>query len=287
MSNLYQKFLKHSRTVWRGYLDGLWRYAIAIAIPLLLGGTHPIFAQENPWIFGLYTRSNSVVTNDILGLADILVNSAVAEATDGAASSDFILYNYHYVKLEDNGETIDFKRNNPYGFTAYDLFNDIEAGIKLGWQGAQSPIGVYVYGAYGINQYKLRFLGERDYSKHKLQSYRVGVGVRISPLRFLLEDYEWCPIIELGTTYIGNFSYKGPNGSDRNQINNGMRSTFALGAQFGEEGNVSVMLCMDMAHYDIFNRDYTPDGGFWFPYANFKSKDMNFSLRVSLSLWDD
>lgn len=268
-------------------LQRIKRFAVVLLVPLLLGEAVPVSAQESPWIFGLYTRSNHVLTNDLMAVVDVLANTAISSLTDGAASADFIAYNYHYVDLKDNGEKIDFKRNNPYGFTAYDLFNDIEAGLKFGWQGAQSPIGAYVYGAYGINQYKLRFLGERDYSKHKLQSFRVGVGVRISPLRFLLDDYEWCPIIELGTTYVNNFSYKGPYGSDKDQVNNGLRTSYAIGAQFGEEGNVSVMLCMDMANYDIFNRDYTPDGGFWYPYANFKSKDMNFSLRLTLNIWDE
>ena len=66
-----------------------------------------------------------------------------------------------------------------------------------------------------------------------------------------------------------------------------MRSSYAIGVQFGEEGEGAVMLCMDMAHYDIFNRDYTPDGGFWYSYANFKSKDMNFSLRFTYNIFDN
>lgn len=283
-----KKKLKNSvHSLMRERFQRAKRLVLIVMVPLLIGQVIPASAQENPWIFGLYTRSNHVLTNDLLAVVDVLANSAISSLTDGAANADFIAFNYHYVSMKDNGETIDFKTNNPYGFTSYDLFNDIEAGLKFGWQGAQSPIGAYIYGAYGTNQYKLRFLGERDYSKHKLQSFRVGVGVRISPLRFFLEEYEWCPIIELGTTYVSNFSYKGPNGSDKDQVNNGLRTSYAIGSQFGEEGNVSVMLCMDMANYDIFNRDYTPDGGFWYPYANFKSKDMNFSLRVSLNLWDE
>lgn len=263
-----------------------FRHRLMVAtIPLFCCMT-PVFSQDNPWFFGVHTRSNNVWTHDVLALADLLINSGVAIATNGAASADFSLINYHYVKLEDNGETVDFKRNNPYGFKAYDLFNDIEAGLKIGWQGAESPVGLFLYGAYGTNQYKLRFLGERDYSKHRMQSLRTGVGVRISPLRFLMENYEWCPIIDIGTTYINNFSYKGPNGSDKKQINNGMRSSYAVGAQFGEDGTCSVMLCMDMSHYDIFNRNYTPDGGFWYPYANVKSKVMNFSIRFSFNIFD-
>lgn len=242
--------------------------------------------QDNPWFFGLHTYSNNVWTNDVLSIARAFVNIPVANAIGSDAPIDLNIIDVHYLSMKDNGENVDFKRNNPYGFKAYDLFNHLEFGAKVGWLGRVSPIGAYVYGAYGLNQYKLRFLGEREYSKHRMHSLRAGVGVRISPLYFLMKDYDWCPIFEVGTTYVYNFKYKGPNGSDVNQINNGMRTSYAAGVIF-DEGAGSVMLCFDMSHYDIFNRQYTPDGGFWFPYANFKNNDMNFSLRVSLNLWDD
>ena len=284
VKKLLTDFFRHH--VW-GYkhVRLLKQSIVALLMFFCLGSSMQTFAQDNPWFFGLHTRSNSVWTNDILSVRSMVVNTGIAPSTEGALYTDLIAVDYHYVKLEDNGEEVDFKQNNPYGFTAYDLFNDLEVGFKVGWQGAETPIGLYVYGAYGINQYKLRFLGERDYSKHKLQSVRMGVGVKISPLRFMLLDYGWCPIIELGTTYVNNFKYKGPNGNDKDQINNGMRSSYAIGVQFGERGNYSIMLGMDMLHYDIFNRNYTPDGGFWYPYANFSSKDMNFNLSFCLNLW--
>lgn len=282
--HLFTLFKQHrSRHEKRNFFK---RRVAATAFPLLFGAL-PALAQDNPWFFGIHTRSNHVLVNDVLAVAGMFANIVVTSATDGATPTDFTLANYHRVKLEDNGEAIKFKGNNPYGYKAYDLFNDIEAGLKIGWQGAASPVGLFVYAAYGINQYKLRFLGERSYSRHEFQSIRAGIGARISPLRFLMDEHGWCPIIELGTTYVSNFSYKGPNGNDRKQINNGMRSSYAIGAQFGDDGEFSAMLCMDMAHYDIFNRDYTPDGGFWHPYANFKSKEMNFSLRFSYNLFDD
>lgn len=246
---------------------------------LLIASSFPTRAQENGWIAGVYTNSNNVWTNDILQTAGLLLNIPLALATNGAASYDLDVVNWHFIDMEDNGEDIDFKLNNPYGFKAYDLFNDMEFGIKLGWQGSQSIVGGYVYGAYGMNQYKLRFLGDDGYTKHRLQSWRLGVRMRLSPFYANIDEHGWCPIIELGTTYVNNFKYKGPYGSDKNQINNGMRTYYAVGVSFE---TYDIMLCLDMANYDIFNRKYTPDGGFWYPYANFKDRDFNISLKMNL-----
>ena len=63
-----------------------WRYAMAVLLTLQLGGTQTVYAQENPWFFGLYTHSNSFISNNVLGLVGGLVNGALAKATDGAAS---------------------------------------------------------------------------------------------------------------------------------------------------------------------------------------------------------
>lgn len=109
--------------------------------------------------------------------------------------------------------------------------------------------------------------------------------MRLSPLCFLMEEYDWCPIIEVGTTYVYNFSYKGPNGSDKDQINNGMKTSYSIGAQFSDGS--TLVVGFDMAHYNMFNKNYSPDGGYWFPYANFKNKDMNFYLRLNVRLADD
>lgn len=280
--------MKHSFAQFKGKI-GLLSFCTKRCVRILLVCfillSQHVSAQENPWIIGLYTHSNHFITNNVLALASLGINMPVASLTEGAATMDFNLYNFHYMDVTDNGEGVDFDRVNPYGFTAYDLFNEIECGLKFGWQGAESPIGLYFYGAYGLNQYKFRFLGEQNYSKHRLQSVRLGVRTRLSPLVYLLEDYEWCPILEVGTTYVHNFKYKGPNNSDMDQINNGMRTYYAVGAQFSDHW--SAMLCLEMANYDLFNRNYTPDGGFWYPYANFKNKDIQISVRFNVSLWED
>ena len=243
------------------------------------------YGQDSGWIAGLYTHSNHAILGTALDLATLYANVPLSRVTHGASTSDQDFVHIRYMSMTDNGETVDYKIANPYGFTLYDLFNNLEAGLKFGWQGAESPIGAYVYCAYGLDQYKLRFLGEREYNKHVIQSLKTGIRVRISPFVKMMEDYDWCPIIELGTTYVHNFKYKGPNDNDVNQINDGTRTYYAVGANIN--GRYDVLLCCDLAHYDLFNRNYTPDGGFWYPYANFKNKDMNFSLRFNIRLGSD
>ena len=260
-------------------------FSLMIMIFALLFVPKHADSQEKPLILGVYTHGNHFLSDNIMGLASLYFNAPLAAVTQGMSTVDLSVFHLRYLKMKDNGEAIDYEMPNPYGVTAYDLFNDIECGIKLGWQGAESPIGFYLYGAYGFNQYKLRFLGEQNFTKHTLQSWRTGIRVRISPFRPFSDVDEWYPIIELGTTYVSNFKYKGPYGNDKAQINNGMRTYYALGASIADRH--TILLCLDMSHYDIFNRNYTPDGGFWYPYANFKNKDMIFSLRYCLSLWEE
>ena len=244
-------------------------------------------AQDNPWVIGVYTRSNSFFTNNVMSLGGAVINYLISDAMDGVTTYDLLAYNYHYVDMKDDHGDIDVKRNKYYGLTAYDLFNDFEAGLKFGWHKQTSPIGAYVYGTYGMNQYKIRFAGDSDYNRHQLQNLRIGAGLEIIPLASNLEDAGLSPVIELKTAYIKNFKYSGPNGNDMDQINNGFRSSIAAGVTYGENGIYSILLFMDFAHYDIFNSRYTPDGGITHPYSGFKSKDMNFGLRVSCKLFGE
>ena len=66
-----------------------------------------------------------------------------------------------------------------------------------------------------------------------------------------------------------------------------MRSRYAIGVQLGEEGKFCLLLSLDMAHYDLLNGNYTPDGGITHPYEGFKSKDMNIGLRLKFRLFEE
>lgn len=278
---MIKTFLRLMRTCQIGYFGRSTFFSrivlLTIALLTLEGGVYKANAQW-PISIGLYTSSNHVLTHDVLQLATMAANIPLTKLTHRRMSRDFALLNIHNMSLEDNGEAIGFKASNPYGFTSYDLFNSLEWGLKIGWRGSETPIGLYATGGYALNQYKLRFLGEHEYSKHKLHSWRAGFILNLSAYQFFLDDLDWkfAPFAEIGTTYVYNFKYKGPNDSSIDQINNGIRMSYALGAYIEDFGTILVKF--DMAHYDLFNKDYTPDGGFWYPYANFKNKDFNIFL---------
>lgn len=244
------------------------------------------YAQDNPWVLGLYTKSNNVYVDNLMKVGEVLVNSALSNVHDQALSYELMPYNYHYVKMENNDGEIDVKRNSAYGFTAYDLFNDFEVGLKAGWYAQGSPLGAFLYGTYGLNQYKYRFPDEQNYSRSQLQNIRVGVGLKIIPLVALLEDEGWSPLVEIKSSYIINFSYSGPKGNDLDQVKNGFRTSIAIGTIIGDDELMSVLLYMDMAHYNIFDNNYSADGGLTHPYSGFKSKDMNFGVRLNFHLFN-
>ena len=102
----------------------------------------PMKAQDNPFYFGLRTGSSNFWSSEVMAVGEGVVNQLIANAINGAAVSYVSAYNYHYMDMSSSQGDVKFSRNNPYGMTAYDLFNDLEAGVKAGWQGETAPIGI-------------------------------------------------------------------------------------------------------------------------------------------------
>ena len=196
MNKTQNRFLKGWSIHCFGHSASITRFVVlTIALLTFEGGTYKASAKWDreawPISIGLYTSSNHVLTHDVMQLATLAVSIPLTQLTGRGMSRDFALYNMHFMSLEDNGENIGFKTGHPFGFTSYDLFNSLEWGVKIGWRGSESPIGIYVTGGYALNQYKLRFLGEHEYSKHKLQSWRPGLILNLSSYRFFMDELEW------------------------------------------------------------------------------------------------
>jgi hypothetical protein len=241
------------------------------------------FAQGK-LILGVECNSGNVWSEALLGIPTRIINGFILglQGYDidemGSIPGSSITYRYNRIKV--NGQKVDYDGNKTFGFKAVDLFRDFEYSLKFGWQPHQIPVGFYARVGYRHENFETRISEADEWTKHRINYLRPGIGIRISPLENLIEEYDWCPIIEIGSTYDLYLSYNGAYGNDKNQLNNGISLCVSLGAKF--ESGSALMLTFDRQNYNLFNKEYTVDG--IKPYENTESNHFNISLSFSLGL---
>lgn len=121
-------------------------------------------------------------------------------------------------------------------------------------------------------------------AQYKLHSLKPGVGIRITPCINLLDDYGWSPMVEVEGSYTYHFKMKGPYDNDTEQINNGISSSYAIGARFADRHSRgwSIVAGFEMSHYDLFNKDFSPGNGLARPYVQVKTK--NYTVFVNTKI---
>ena len=190
----------------------------------------------------LYTfAASSVVT----GLANYyLLNNAFFENS--------FAYNFYST----NVDGLDAKTLNPMGLTARELFNNLQVGLKFGYQTYRPEF--FNYGIYGTAHYKTDQLkvgyDEENMSYHRAQRVLVGATALLSlgsmekPSRV---------IIEAGCRYSLGFAYKSPISNDKDQLNNGLVSHFGIKlASRGLLQNVGVFA--DITHFNMW-KNFLPN----------------------------
>lgn len=199
----------------------------------------------------------------------------------GILRGDLVSYDINYLDLKDNGENVLCKQANYWGFKADDLFSWVDVNLKIGWFGKVSPIGIYGQLAYEHQRNKLCFQHDTDYGSYRTNAFKPGLGIRVIPFR----SEGVVPILEVGTSYVLNFGAKTPYGSDKSQFNDGMAYSFALGVTWGmdEYGELphTIRAGITLSDHDYFNREWSNDGGYYFPYANVKAKDYKFFVKYT------
>lgn len=243
------------------------------------GGSVAANAQ-NGWFYGLDGTASNFYTSQVLSLVESGINSLTKQPLYGSHLG------FTSFKIKENGDKVDLKYGDPYGFSMADLLNDVEFGVKVGYMSPTSPIGAYVKAYYGFERFKTKFIWDTDYMKHKIHSFIPGVGIRISPFVNMLDDNGWYPFAELGTSYVYRIKYDGPYGTDKDQLNNGMRMSYAIGAGIEDDDRDcvwTVLLGMDMDNFDFFNKDYSTDGGTTKPFAYTSSHNYYFYLKLNVT----
>lgn len=194
-------------------------------------------ASGNPYIMA----GSSVIT----GLLNYyLLNNAFFENS--------FIYGFYST----NVDGLKAKTMNPMGLTARELFNNIQLGLKLGYQ-TYSPeffnCGVYVSAHYKIDQFKV---GYDDDNMHRHRAQRVLFGVTaLMSLGSMAQPSR--VIIEAGLRYSFGLSYISPLGNDKNQLNNGLISHYAIKiASRGMLQNIGIFA--DINHFNMW-KNYRPN----------------------------
>lgn len=241
------------------------------------------FAQGQ-FILGVECNSGNFWSETLLGLPTRFINGVIlgVQGYDieemGSFPGSSMTYRYNRIKV--NGQKVDYEGHNFFGYKAVDLFRDFEYSLKFGWQPAQIPVGFYARVGYRHENFETKISDVDDWTKHRINCLRPGIGIRISPLENLIDKHNWCPIIEIGSTYDYYLNYKGVYGKDKDQLNDGISWCVGLGVKY--KSGTALMLTLDCQNYDLFNKDYTING--MKPYENTESKHFNISLSFSLGL---
>lgn len=195
----------------------------------------------------LYYRLD-VGTNNIYSFA--VANLATAGLN---ALTDKMLFDnaYTYTYLNTSNE-FDAKNYSIVGMTARDIFSDITAGGKIGYQSFNPGIfnwGIYGSAHYRINQFKSSLKGQNDELHNDIQRVLLGGG-----LLFNLGDIESSTrfVIEAGVRYELPLSYNRLNGQKVSDVlNSGLSSHFAL--RINGNGLLQGLgIYADIPHYNLF-----------------------------------
>ena len=193
----------------------------------------------------------AAVSSIVTGLANYyLLNDAFFENS------------FAYSTYSVNKDGVKAKTMNPMGLTAKELFNNVQTGLKVGYQ-TYSPEFVNA-GIYASAHYKLDHM-----TNHRAQRVLVGATVLLS-LGSMGQASR--VIVEAGCRYSLGLAYKSPLGTDKKQLNDGLVSHFAIKlASRGMMQNVGVYA--DINHFNLW-KDFRP---------NQKLNNMTFGLTWTIT----
>lgn len=236
-------------------------------------------SAENDFFFNFYGRSTNLWSSAFLQVPSNIVNDVISSALGHEKAFGGAL-RYDFFSIKNDGEKVKLDDGSYWGFKSKDMFSNVEYGIKFGWQPELSPFGIYVACGYQFNKFRVQFDPNiNEWEKYKIHSIRPGLGIRVTPFINMLEEKDWSPILEVGTSYNYYFSCKAPYENNKDQFKSGMISTFGLGARFTD--NLSITAGVELYHYSMFNQDFTPDDGITYPYKDIKTKKTTIFLSVS------
>lgn len=161
--------------------------------------------------------------------------------------------------------------------------------FSLGMDFSYAPLEIYMDCKASLYSFKTKFPNTDGYTRHNLWEIKPGLGVQFSS-KDLMRKKGTSPILRVGVNYSGLNLYKGMYGKDKGQLEKGINTIYGIGRQWfsnnildaGIEGITGIILEFEVPHHSLFNKDYTSDGGYYYPFANVKSRLYTMYLTAYL-----
>jgi hypothetical protein len=233
--------------------------------------TQKVLSQDAFYITPII-QANNLWTWSLL----FIPNSIFAEIN----GSSFLEQDNDVIKIKNNGDKIEIKNGNQFGFKWADLLDDLNFGIKVGWQSKTLSTGVYLKSQYRFNMFSMKYPDPENYTKNTIQTLITGIGIHFAPP--IEEGLSCYPVGDVGINYEYNFAYKGCFNNNINQLNNGLTYAFAIG--LGYHNSFETFLVFDLQRYDIFNKNFTPDNGITYPYKQITSLRYHISWAITMRI---
>lgn len=196
--------------------------------------------------YRLDVATNNIYSFAVANLATAGLNTLVDDMLFDNA------YTYTYLQTKENKKVLDINGYKITGMTARELFSDMTAGAKLGYQSFYPGAfnwGIFGSAHYRVNQIRTILSGQDENYRHNVQRLLIGGG-----LLFNLGDVESRTrfVIELGLRHEIPLRYNCSNGiKSTDVINSGLSSHFAIRIN-GNGALQGLGVYADIPHYRLF-----------------------------------
>lgn len=216
-----------------------------------------------------------------------VANAAIFKRNEDHHSSWPSLFSWTYTflnpPLKENGEEV--TSFTTFGFKLKDMMHYLRTGGKIGWTGGlNSCFGVYGRFYFEHQRQFTRLQHEDTHEYSWTNAIMPGIGVRFTP-QFWTGGDQVNPYFEVGTTYTHILGCKSRYGKDKDQFGHGLVYTFGVGVRGnGQYRNSKIFLGLELPQYDFFNRKWSNDGGYYFPYANVRDRRWRITVNLTIPI---
>lgn len=175
------------------------------------------------------------------------------------------------------------KLSRPYWWREIFLWGDyshtfkFSAGYEFSLKSLVSPWGAFLGVDWEYSQIALKNCSEAGNHRSQAIVPSAGLRFRLWGGRF---DKNIKPALEIGTSYVYNFKYHGPNDYDLDALNNGFRGKVALGIE-SPISHTAILVEYEHEFYKHFNPNYEYNNVK--PFEGYKNTFGEISLKISHS----